>query len=103
MCVHDPVYFFLSKVECLLKVLTIIQEICNTLYVDVKITIRKLTRYLSNLLQAYKIFTIVSIDWNKQLEMNVQIFKFVFVTAFCLINGLEIKTLLDDDSQNKGT
>ena len=32
--------------------------------------------------------------------MNVQIIKFVFITAFSFINGLEIKILLDDDSQN---
>ena len=34
--------------------------------------------------------------------MNVQIIKFVFVTAFSLINGLEIKIPLDHDYQNKG-
>ena len=35
--------------------------------------------------------------------MNVQIIKFVFVTAFCLIKSLEAKIHLDDDSQNKST
>ena len=34
--------------------------------------------------------------------MNVQIIKFVFVTAFCVINGLEIKMPLEYDSQNMG-
>ena len=35
--------------------------------------------------------------------MNVQIIKFVFVTAFCLIKSLEAKLHLDDDYQNKST
>ena len=35
--------------------------------------------------------------------MNVQIIKFVFVTAFCLIKSLEAKIHLDNDSQNKST
>ena len=35
--------------------------------------------------------------------MNVQIIKFVFVIAFCLIKSLEAKLYLDNDSQNKST
>ena len=35
--------------------------------------------------------------------MNVQIIKFVFVTAFCLIKSLEAEIHLDNDSQNKST
>ena len=35
--------------------------------------------------------------------MNVQIIKFVFVTAFCLIKSLEAKIHPDNDSQNKST
>ena len=34
--------------------------------------------------------------------MNFQKIKFVFITAFCVINGLEIKIPQDDDYQNKG-